>query len=367
MNLVDKIGRVYIELCEFFREREEIIKAMLLGLLSKQHVLLLGPPGTAKSAMARAIAGHVGAKYFEYLLTRYTAPEELFGFLSIKKAVEQESFERNIDGMLPQAEIAFLDEIFKANSAILNSLLTIINERIYHNGRQVLKVPLITLYAASNELPEEEELSALYDRLLIRTIVEYLRDEDEFKRVIQSEDIYTPRTKIKIDELKNAHNIVENIDVSGVVDSVVAIRRELRSKGITLSDRRYKLALKVVKASAFFHGRNVATMDDLRVLQYILWDAPEQIEEVSKTVLNVVDPFAKRLYELKTILKELENQLDQVSTDNVQEFMAKLKTLENDVKETIKQINMAGRDPTEFQEILDSLMDFKMRILEKVF
>ena len=159
-----KITNIAAALHDGLVGREEVIKVALLGVLSRENTILFGPPGTAKSEIARRISKVIGNGYFEYLLTKFTTPEEIFGPLSIAK-LKQDQFERNTQGFLPTAQIGFLDEIFKANSSILNTLLTILNERIFHNGHTRQDVPLVSLISASNELPlNDSELSALYDR-----------------------------------------------------------------------------------------------------------------------------------------------------------------------------------------------------------
>src|SRR5439155_7200 len=146
------------ELGQIFLERDELIDGALVALLAAQHVLVIGPPGTAKSMLADEVCRRLtGARYFQWLLTRFTTPEELFGAVSLK-ALEQDDYRRLTTHKLPEAHIAFLDEIFKASSSILNTILTVMNERRFHNGREVTEVPLLTLFAASNELPEDAYL-----------------------------------------------------------------------------------------------------------------------------------------------------------------------------------------------------------------
>ena len=185
MSARDRLRRMREELGQLFLERSEVIDGALAALLAGQHVLLIGPPGTAKSMLADELCRRLdGSAYFQWLLTKFTTPEEVFGAVSLR-ALENDDYRRVTTRKLPEAHIAFLDEVFKANSSILNSLLTVMNERRFHNGRDVLDVPLISLFGASNELPEDDELQALYDRFLVRFVVGYIADDFRFLRMLQ--------------------------------------------------------------------------------------------------------------------------------------------------------------------------------------
>ncbi len=175
------------DLAARFPERKDVIDGALAAVLAGEHVLLLGAPGTAKSALARAIAQAFGGIYFERLLTKFSTPEELFGAISIK-ALKQDRFARVTAGKLPEAEFAFVDEVFKANSAILNSLLSLVNERVFHNDGQPVSCPLVTMFGASNELPEGKDLEALFDRFLMRFEVAYLLRPSNLRLVLTSPD-----------------------------------------------------------------------------------------------------------------------------------------------------------------------------------
>src|SRR2546428_11277349 len=182
----DVLRTIRDELQQVFLERNELIDGALVAFVAAQHVLVIGPPGTAKSMLADEICRRIaGAHYFQWLLTRFTTPEELFGAVSLN-ALEQDDYRRLTTHKLPEAHIAFLDEIFKASSSILNTILTVMNERRFHNGREVTEVPLLTLFAASNELPEDDELLALHDRFLLRFVVDYLDEDFRFLKLLQA-------------------------------------------------------------------------------------------------------------------------------------------------------------------------------------
>ena len=261
-------------------ERNEQVKLLLLAALSGEHVLFLGPPGTAKSELAKRLRSiFVEADYFERLLTRFSVPEELFGPLSIK-ALEDDKYKRLTSGYLPEASVAFIDEIFKANSAILNSLLTLLNERKFDNGNTRKLVPLISVVAASNELPEGEELSALYDRFMLRSFVHPVSD-NSFESLLSLEgEECDPdlESRLRIDELHEVQTLSEKVVVStSVIELCKEFRNYLKSENIYVSDRRWRKIIKLLKVSAFTTGQTKVTNYDAWIMPHCLWEKPEQL------------------------------------------------------------------------------------------
>ncbi len=261
-------------------ERETPVRLALLTAIAGEHLLLIGTPGTAKSALARKL--HLAfeeGNYFERLLTRFSVPEELFGPLSIK-ALEKDRYQRLTDRYLPSATIAFIDEIFKANSAILNSLLTLLNEREFDNGDQRVKVPLISVIGASNELPEEDELQALYDRFLCRYHVKPVTDQ-AFEELLQLKEKKQckPEEKDRLDRetIKQIQHGAEQVLLSTeVLELLTSIRKFLQENRLSVSDRRWRKVVKLLKVSAYTNDQESVTIWDCWLLQHCLWDTPEK-------------------------------------------------------------------------------------------
>jgi MoxR-like ATPase len=261
-----------------FLERGELIRLLLLGIMSGENALLIGPPGTAKSQMARAIAQLFGSEHwFDYLLTRFTTPDEIFGPVSLQQ-LKQDQYVRKTAGYLPSAQFAFLDEIFKANSAILNALLSILNERIYFNGREKEKVPLMFLIAASNELPDENEhLAALYDRFLIRYEVTYLKHASSYESMFNASNEPLP-VVFSLYDGKDVQAAAKEVKMpESLVYFLYRLKQEMEEKEFMLSDRRLSKIAHVWKTSAALHGRELVSIWDTVFTPHMLWDVPEDL------------------------------------------------------------------------------------------
>src|SRR5277367_5315016 len=303
---LSKLSSIREELNHLFLERGELIDGALCALLSANHVLIIGPPGTAKSMLAEELCQRIeGADYFQWLLTKFTTPEEIFGAVSLK-ALEQDDYRRVTTHKLPEAHIAFLDEIFKANSSILNALLTLINERLFHNGRERITVPLITLFGASNELPDEEELTALYDRFMLRFLADYIGEEFRFLKMLEA-GRPASRTRLRFAELEELRHAVVQVPVPiTVLRSIADIRRELGRQQIIASDRRYRMSLDLLRAHAFLMQRSQVTEDDLFFLQHVLWKDPEERAKVRDTIQHLVKGYEEEARELLIQTQELQ-------------------------------------------------------------
>ena len=252
-------------------ERQTPARLLLLAALAGEHVLLIGPPGTAKSELARRLhRAFAGARYFERLLTRFSTPEELFGPLSLK-ALEDDRYERLIDGYLPTAGIAFLDEVFKANSAILNALLTLLNEREFDNGAARLATPLISVIGASNEAPADDSLLAFHDRFLLRVPVAWVSDA-HFGALLRLDDgaalpLPTPITQDERSEVIAASAGVALSDEA--LAALVALRGFVAAQGWPMSDRRWRQLLKLMRCAAAAEGRAEIDALDLWLVPYV--------------------------------------------------------------------------------------------------
>lgn len=281
-----------------FVERDALVDAALAALVAGEHLLVIGPPGTAKSQLAAALCDAItGARGFEWLLTRFTTPEELFGPVSLR-ALEDDRYERLVAGKLPDAHVVFLDEVFKASSAILNALLTVLNERRFHNGARALDIPLVTLIAASNELPDEDALQALYDRFLVRVMVDYVEEDHRFARLLTL-PAATPLPAIGLAEVEAARAAAAALPVDAqVIRDLTALRRELRGHGVVASDRRWRQALGFMRAWAWLRGRAAVSEAELGALRHVLWSDPDEREAVQAALDAVLGEESARLQTL---------------------------------------------------------------------
>ena len=283
-KLQEKFQGLAASLKSQFVERDEMIDGMMCAALAGEHVLLVGAPGAAKSALVNAFTSAVtGANLFEWLLGKFTAPEELFGPVSLK-ALKDERYARVTTGKLPEAQVAFIDEVFKASSAILNTLLPILNERKFYNNGKPNAVPLRMLVGASNELPDGAELAALYDRFLMRYWVSYVEQTDNWVAMVSGATKGTGAT-ITLQEWDAARTEVEGVACDeGVARELFKLRNQLRAQHVQVSDRRWKQCVRLLKAAAWMSGESEVLEDHFTVLAAALWNEQGEIAKVKEVV-----------------------------------------------------------------------------------
>ncbi len=288
---VDRLRREVVgPLQQRFVGRDEVVDLIALAVTAGEHLFLYGPPGTAKSALIRHFAQAVRGRYFEYMLTRFSEPNEIFGPIDIAR-LREGTVVTVTTGMLPEAEFVFLDELFNANSAILNNLLTVLNERVYRRGAETHRLPLLSLFSASNHLPEDDALRALFDRFLLRCPVKNLRPE-AMPQLLEAgwalERATADTSSVTAGELADLNARLTGVDLAGVLEPYMDLVFKVRDLGVAFSDRRAVKGLKLLAASALLCGREAARPADLWVLRYV-WDREEQIEPLAALVNGVLE------------------------------------------------------------------------------
>lgn len=311
-----------------FVGRDEVVDLIALALVAGEHLFLHGPPGTAKSALIRHFAGAVRGRYFEYMLTRFSEPNEIFGPVDIGK-LREGTVVTVTTGMLPEAEFVFLDELFNANSAILNNLLTVLNERVYRRGAETHRLPLLSLFSASNHLPEDEALRALFDRFLLRCHVENLK-RDALPQLLRAgwelETQPITESSLTADDLHQLSKEVYRVDLGPAQEAYRETVFKVRDLGIAFSDRRAVKVMKLLAASALLCGREAAQASDLWVLRYV-WDREEQIDPLAALVNGVLEQHVEEPHQhaLAAVHKPIDGE----------ELARQVEEVEHELKETL--------------------------------
>ena len=296
--MYERFRRLIAVLSADLPERERAVALGTLAVAAGESLFLLGPPGVAKSLLARRLKYVFRqARSFEYLMGKFSTPEEIFGPLSISGLRDRDVFERKTQGYLPQADVVFLDELWRAGPPIQNTLLAILNEKVFRNGGQEETVPLKLLIGASNRTPDgEENAEAFWDRFLIRLELQPLSSGLAFQNMLaDGNDLYHPQTLAddQLDE-KEWLEIQKNVSTVEIppmiLETLNALRDEV-SKTIYVSDRRWKKAVRLLKASAFLHDREKIDPLDLGILDHVLWQKPAEREGVEELLLKVLEDF----------------------------------------------------------------------------
>ncbi len=357
IRMLERFKQLLGEMNRGIYEKETEISLSLLAALAGESVILLGPPGVAKSMVARQLkTAFKDARSFEYLMSRFSTPDEIFGPVSIQKLKTSDTYERAVDGYLPTADVVFLDEIWKAGPAIQNTLLTVINEKIFRNGNREIHLPLKLLVAASNELPAKGEgLEALWDRFVIRIESRPIKLEKNFRAMLLERSLadsadFANDKIIQGDLFNNKEVLLDTKDKSAlsaksargknnqsasitpeeyaewtrqiseigvseeVLDAISSIRKSLRAvnvdeaaerRNIYVSDRRWKNIVRLLRASAFMQDREEVAICDLLPIYHCLWQEPEERDAIRNIVIRALfAPFADKLVEMKNALAE---------------------------------------------------------------
>ena len=321
--MLERFKQLLGEMNRGIYEKETEISLSLLAALAGESIILLGLPGVAKSMVARQLkTAFREAQSFEYLMSRFSTPDEIFGPVSIQKLKTSDTYERAVEGYLPTADVVFLDEIWKAGPAIQNTLLTVINEKIFRNGNREMHLPLKLLVAASNELPAKGEgLEALWDRFVIRIESRPIKLEKNFRAMLlESHADFADNAdfsdlKITAEEYAEWAEKICKIGVKGeVLDAISAIRKSLRAvnvdeaaerRNIYVSDRRWKNIVRLLRTSAFMQDREEVDICDLLPIYHCLWQEPEERDAIRNIVIRALfSPFADKLVEMKNALAE---------------------------------------------------------------
>ena len=355
-------------------ERNEEIHTAMLALIGKQHHFTLGVPGIAKSLLVDQLVKRISdAKYFDLLLMKHSQPDEVFGGPNVKKLAEEGIFERVTTGMLPEADIAMLDEIFKANAAILNACLRAMNERKFNKGTEVIEIPLHTVFAASNELADTEELAALWDRLHFRHHSSPLQETTNFVKMISSNIPDHPEALISIADIKAAAQAASLVIIpEEVLEATVTLKEQLLSQNIEVSDRRWREAMKAIRSEAFYNGHEVAEINDMRPLMHFLWNNPDHIKIVRRLVLELANPLEREAAELLDNLTEAYSQyeLQFKDAENKQqkaahgvEMFRKLNKAKDLYKELRKKQNKTGKTSDVMDELGEKIQSCGKQLL----
>jgi MoxR-like ATPase len=347
MTVKTKITELLKRLNEGVIEKEEVIALSVLSSVAGESIFLLGAPGVAKSLVARRLKyAYKDGSSFEYLMNRFSTPDEIFGPVSISQLKDYDKYERIVKNYLPTATVVFLDEIWKAGPSIQNALLTVLNEKIYRNGEKEIKVPMKALISASNELPSKGEgLEALWDRFLIRLIVDGVKDKQSFNDMISKtlnsySDTVSEALKISDDEYNKWNTQIDEIEIPENVFNVIHVirnfidqynqREENKEKSIYISDRRWRKIVRLLRTSAFLNDRKAVDLMDCILIKDCLWNEIEQIRASSQFVIEAIQ---KHGYSLRFDFKGFKDELDEFKTEIKEETYfekdTRIKTLVN--------------------------------------
>lgn len=393
VDLVDTFAEMMREDKAEVVERNTEVELLWLCLLARQHMLLLGDPGVAKSMLLRLLHRHVqDANYFERLVFKQSPAEEILGPVSLA-ALENDRYERVTTGKLPEAHIAFIDEVFKANATILNGMLSIINERIFHNNGGVVQVPLWTCAFASNELPglDRDDLRAFRDRIPVTKIVEDVRSDESFKsvlrgqvarRMIESSSTATAQaiTRVTLDQVQTAHQAVDAVTIPDTTQEELArLRRMCLEEGLSINPRRFHQGVTILQAKAWLTGRTEVLVDDLQMMKHIIPREPEDFAKAQRIVLDFASEYERAAARFQDDLDPIRAEFQElrakgsIDPNNDDDLKAAVRVkrlydaLSKKVAEKVASARADGRDSSSLDEIAATIHGDMVWLNENAF
>lgn len=358
-------------------ERSDFIHALLLALVGKMDVFGLGEPGVAKTLTVTALRDHISdlppTGYFWRLLTKFTTPSELFGPPDLK-AMDEGIWRLQTQGTMVDANFVILDEIFKANSAILNTLLTFMNEGVFHNDVPIA-VPKWTVFGISNELPQGEELNALFDRLDLRCVIERIQTSSGFIQMLKGDSLGPIVPTLTVDQITQAQAEVKEVLIpEDVLDALLVLRNNLAGRGVEPSDRRFARSLQVIRAATWLRGGTFAGIDDMEDLKHALWSTLDERPQVISEVLQLASPLEELAMRLRDDVDKLQDEYDLIwEADNPTEqsnrampLHTKIDRAAADLGELQDQLTPGRRSDT-MEKMDRQLTSMNHRILRDIF
>lgn len=379
VDLTPKVQALRKEARLHLVEREEEIDIAIMALFSKSHAFFYGEPGIAKSLLIdtlyKMISGLDDNDYFNLLMMKSTTREDVMGPLSLT-LLDQDRYYFMPDGYLPVAKFAFLDEAWKANAAILNALLWITNERKYRNDGKVTTVPLHSMFIASNEVPNDDSLRAIYDRFPLRKIVNPIMEPGAFIRMMKMED-ETPNQVISWDEVELGTEQASQVVIPDhVYDALMELKLELKEAEVFPSDRRFKTCNKMIRVSAWMKGQTEADVEDLQCLRFVLWNDVPEFERVERLCLARSNPIDIEIMDVGSGLTGLSAEAERAIADTADkqvrlakgsELYAKVNEARDELVAINERLEKAGKTSAKMEPVSGQLFTLSNRILTKLF
>jgi MoxR-like ATPase len=379
------IESAIVEMGSTHKERLPIIKGLWVSLIARQHLLMLGPGGTGKSFLCRDLADRIdGSTYFETALDETSDPGQVFGPVDIKAMKEEGKHKRRTDGMLPEADIAFIDEFFNANGPTLHGMMPILNERLFHNNGHPSKAPLWSAFMGTNKLNADTDQAATWDRVHQRWVVKYVQDRDNVREMVAEsiarrirDHVEPARSSIKLEQLKDAHDEAMQLDIPDATwETFLDIKDELLHNGVEVSSRRQAEGMAAVLANAWLNGHDSVTIGDLDILQAMWWTLQADIDVVQKLILGATNPGEKAALEFLDELEKYNSQLQEAERQDLDDTKKRLIGMEvfknsrriiAEANELETKAKAAGAGTARIEELRGRTQSLMDRVQEEFF